>query len=110
MSQQFLYQIIATRPAMLSEGLTPAESAAMSAHFAYLERLLAEGTLILAGRTQNTDADSFGIAIIRVDSEDAARAIMRNDPAVLGGVVTPKLYPYKVALISQANVAGEEET
>ncbi len=103
MQQQFLYRIIATRPAMLSEGLTAAESAAMAAHFAYLQRLLAEGRLILAGRTQNTDEDSFGIAIITADSEDAARAIMQHDPAVLGGVVTPKLYPYRVALISQAN-------
>jgi uncharacterized protein len=107
LSQQFLYRIIATRPTMLSEGLTPAESAAMSEHFAYLQGLLAAGSLILAGRTQNTDADSFGITIINADSEAAAQEIMRHDPAVVHGVVTPKLYPYYVALISQANAEGE---
>jgi uncharacterized protein len=102
-SQQFLYLIFPTRPTMLTEGLTPIESAVMAEHFAYLQRLLAEGSLILAGRTQNNDAETFGLAIICAESDDEAHEIMLHDPAVVGGVMTSKIYPYRVALISQVN-------
>ena len=36
---QYLYQIFPTRAAMLTEGLTDAESSVMSQHFAYVSRL-----------------------------------------------------------------------
>ncbi len=35
----------------------------------------------LAGRTTNTDASSFGVVILEVNDEEAAREVMANDPA-----------------------------
>lgn len=96
---QFLYRVQPARPAMLSVGPTPEEAAIVADHFNYLKDLTAEGVLILAGRTQTTDEASFGIIIFRAESEDAARAIMNNDPAVARGVFRASLFPYKVALM-----------
>jgi uncharacterized protein len=103
-AKQYLYRIIPTRTNMLAEGLTPHESETMAKHFVYLQQLTRDGILILAGRTLNTDEDSFGITVIKANSEEDARTIMNNDPAVKQGVVHAKLFPYRVALISEANV------
>jgi len=69
-------------------------------HFAYLKSLNEQGALILAGRTQTSDDKSFGIVIFKTTSEDAARKVMENDPAVKQGVMNAELFPYRVALIT----------
>lgn len=97
---QFLYKIQPTRIEMLSEGSTLEEAEVISAHFEYLSNLLEAGILILAGRTLNTDETSFGIVILGADSENTAREIMENDPAVKNGVMTAALFPYRVALMA----------
>lgn len=87
---------------MLSDGPTPEEEAIVSQHFSYLRRLTDEGTVILAGRTLNTDVSSFGIVIFDAESEQAAHAVMNNDPAVKSGVMRAKLFPYRIALMANA--------
>jgi uncharacterized protein len=99
----YLYRIQPTRPAMLTEGTTPEEDTLVGEHFDYLKSLLSKGVLILAGRTLNTDETSFGIVVFKADSEQAAREIVDNDPAVRNGVMHATLFPYRVALISEAN-------
>jgi uncharacterized protein YciI len=96
---QFLYYLQPTRLGMLTEGPTPQEAETVSRHFAYLKDLTEKGVMILMGRTQNNDENTFGIAIFEAEDESAARKIMENDPAVAGGVMRATLYPYKVALM-----------
>ncbi len=96
---EFLYTLRVTRAEMLSEGPTPDEEAATARHFKYLKGLNEKGTVLLAGRTQNTDESSFGIVILDVDSEDAARAIQEADPAITSGIMRSELFPYRVALM-----------
>lgn len=67
--------------------------------------------MLLFGRTQNSDAPTFGSAIFRAESEDEGRSIMSNDPAVKEGVMRAELYPYKVAglnvrMANRLNAAG----
>ncbi|MCP4423628.1 MAG: hypothetical protein GY803_03960 [Chloroflexi bacterium] len=100
-SQQFLYKIQPTRPEMLSEGATEAESAIVSQHFNYLKDLSERGVVLLAGRTLNADESSFGIVIFAAESEAAAQLIVDNDPAVSQGVMRAKLYPYRIALMAK---------
>lgn len=102
---QYLYRIQATRPAMLTDGPTDHEAATMATHFAYLKHLTETGVMILVGRTLNTDPSCFGLAVFQADNDEAARAIMTNDPAVQGGVMHAELFPYRVALISERNAA-----
>jgi len=96
---QFIYVLKPTRLEMLTQGATPEEIETVSRHFAYLKDLTEKGVMILMGRTQNNDESTFGIAIFEAEDESTARRIMENDPAVMGGVMTATLYPYKIALM-----------
>jgi uncharacterized protein YciI len=96
---QFIYVLKPIRLGMLTEGPTPDEVDTVSRHFAYFQDLTEKGIMILMGRTQNNDESTFGIAVFETEDESAARQIMENDPAVLGGVMTATLYPYKIALM-----------
>ncbi len=101
---QYLYQIQPTRIEMVSVGPMPDEQEIVAQHFDYLKRLLAEGALILAGRTTNGDDTTFGIVIFNANSDAEACRIVEQDPAVSGGVMRATLFPYRVALIAEANV------
>ena len=97
--QQFLYRIQPTRPEMLSEGTTSEEDRIVGEHFAYLKNLAEKGTVILAGRTLNTDPSSFGIIIFLAESEADAQSIIQADPAVQQGVMNAELFPYRIAIL-----------
>ena len=62
-----------------------------------------KGIVILAGRTQNTDYSSFGICIFKAESEEEARTIVQNDPAVKNRAMRDELFPYKIALLKAEN-------
>jgi uncharacterized protein YciI len=100
---QYLYRIQPTRPEMVASGPTPQEQEIVAAHFEYLKQLTADGVMILVGRTLNTDASTFGIAIFKAETEEEARAIMLADPAVANGVMRAELFPYRIALMREQN-------
>lgn len=97
----YLYRIRPTRVAMLTEGPTDEEGRAIDDHFSYLQALTKIGTVLLAGRTQTTGPESFGIVIFRAESAEAAERLVRDDPAVARGVMDAALYPYRIALLSE---------
>jgi uncharacterized protein YciI len=101
-TSQYLYKIQAVRPEMVSDGPTPEEAATIERHSDYLRRLAERGVIVLGGRTLNADASTFGIVIFEADSEDAALAIMNDDPAVSEGVMRAELYPYRIAFMRGA--------
>ena len=92
------------RPAMLTEGSTEMESKTVSEHFEYLKGLTDEGVVMLAGRTQNKDYSGFGIVIFKAESDEKAREIMDNDPAVKNRVFRAELFAYKISLFDPENV------
>lgn len=100
---QYLYRLQPTRLAMLTDGPSEAEATAIGAHFAYLQALLAAGGLILAGRTMNSDATTFGVAIFYAPDLPSAEATMAGDPAVAAGVMSAELFAFHTALVSEAN-------
>jgi uncharacterized protein YciI len=77
--------------------MTDEERAAWGVHFERLQRLLADGTLIMAGPTLGSV--NTGIAVIEAPDEDAARAIMEADPAIAGGHARGELRPFRVSLL-----------
>jgi uncharacterized protein YciI len=101
MTKQWLYKIQPVRPDMLHAGPTKKEQELISKHFSYLKDLTGKGVVILAGRTLNTDKTGFGIIIFQAETEEAARRIVNNDPAVTNKVMKAELYPYSVALLSE---------
>lgn len=101
--KQFLYKLRAKRVAMMFQGPNEQEVEVFEQHFNYLKDLTDRGVVILAGRTQNNDESAFAIVILRAESEEAARAIMINDPAVKRGVMGAQLFPYRVAHMAAAS-------
>lgn len=95
---QFIYMVRPTRLGMLAEGPTAEEENIIGRHFAYLKHLAERGIVLLAGRTQDSDESSFGIVILQTGSEEEARVIMENDPAVKGKVMSARLHPYRIAI------------
>jgi len=95
---QFCYVLKPGRPDMLVTGLDEAEEAVVQEHFAYLAKLTEKGVVKLAGRTDTTGPESFGICIFDAEGAEAARALMEKDPAVREGVMTAELFPFRLAL------------
>jgi len=104
---QFLYRIVPTRTAMLTDGPTADEQRIVGEHFAYLQALVARGVVLMAGRTLNRDERTFGIVIFQAADDAQARSLMQDDPAVRDGVMRAELFPYRVALWSDAGPAEE---
>jgi uncharacterized protein len=97
-TRHYLYRIQPTRHEMLIEGGTPEEAEVIGEHFAYLERLTREGVAILVGRTLTTGEETMGIVIFAAHSDEEAHALMSADPAVSKGVMSAKLFPFRIAL------------
>ena len=91
--QHFVYQIRPARPGF-AQGMTPEERAAMTAHGEYLARLLAEGKLVIAGPCLDF---AFGLAVLETETEEEARRVMENDPAVVSGVMHTEFHPFKLS-------------
>ena len=102
-TNHYLYRIQPTRHEMLTTGTTPEEEEIIGEHFTYLKRLTTEGVAILVGRTLTTDQDSMGIVIFKARSDEEARALMNEDPAVSKGVMSAKLFPFRIALQAAAH-------
>ena len=95
--KQFLY-ILRLVPELLDErSWIEQQEGAVGEHFSRLQGLLDDGQLILAGRT--LDDNPQGLVILEVETEEEARELMETDPAVVHGVMTAELFPYRVALM-----------
>jgi uncharacterized protein YciI len=77
--------------------MTEAEQAVWGEHFERLQRLLAEGVLILAGPTLGSV--NTGVAVLEAPDEAAARRLMEEDPAIASGIATGELRPFRVSLL-----------
>lgn len=96
----YLYRVTPTRDGFLLAS-TPREDAIVSRHFKYLQALTAQGVVLLAGRTLHTDKTSHGLVVLDTNSEEDARNLMENDPAVKAGIFRAELFPFSVALVSE---------
>ncbi len=99
-SSQFIYVLKAARLQMLTDAATPQENEILTQHVEHLQALARRDVVLLAGRSQTADADTFGIVILRAPSQAAAAELMASDPAVAQGVMTATLFPYQVAAVS----------
>jgi uncharacterized protein YciI len=77
--------------------MTPEEERVWGLHFERLKRMLADGTLIMAGPTLGRI--NTGIAVIEAPDEASARRIMEEDPTIASGIATGELRGFGVALL-----------
>jgi len=77
--------------------MTEDERAVWGTHFERLQRLLAEGVMILVGPTLGPI--NTGIAVFEAPDEESARRIMDEDPAIASGIARGELRPFSVSLL-----------
>lgn len=76
------------------DGWTEKDNKIVGIHFKYITELYEKGVVKYVGRTVD-ERSSFGIVVFEAGSEDEAREIMENDPALINGLMTAKVYPFK---------------
>jgi uncharacterized protein YciI len=91
---EYLYLIRPVRPGSI-DGFTSEEESILEAHFQYLQAKLQEGILLLAGPCLD---HTLGIVLLRANSLSEAEAVMCQDPAVAGGVMTAEIHPFRISL------------
>lgn len=91
----YAYFIRPARDTFLHDA-TEAEMAIVGEHFAYLQRLLEMGKLVMAGRREDA---KLGIGIFEVESLQEAEQIAGEDPAVKAGVFLSELAEFRIALM-----------
>ena len=77
--------------------MTEDERAVWGTHFERLQRLLAEGVMILVGPTLGPI--NTGIAVFEAPDEESARRIMDEDPAIASGIARGELRPFRAAYV-----------
>jgi uncharacterized protein YciI len=77
--------------------MTDDEKQVWGVHFERLQRLTAEGVMILVGPTLGPV--NTGIAVFEAEDEAAARTIMEEDPVISSGIARGELRPFRVALL-----------
>ena len=96
--EQFVY-VLRVAPGFHDERQwTEKDSAVVGRHVDRLARAARSGQVILAGRTTEALAKTFGIVIFEAENVEAARQFMEADPAVVAGLMSASLHPYTVAL------------
>jgi len=79
----FVLRLIAPRP-NFAQTLTESERAIMGRHAAHWSPYLERGDMVVFGPVL-TDDDSFGLAVVETDDEQALREFAAQDPVVTTG-------------------------
>ena len=91
--------LVVLRPVRAEMPFAPTDDEAriVAEHYAYLERLRAEGRLVLAGPSA-LPGDSFGLGVFDQGDRAAVEAILAEDPAVANGIMTAEIRPFRIAV------------
>jgi uncharacterized protein len=87
----FLYRLQPPRPTF-SQDLDAQEAEVMQRHVVYWQGLLARGVAIAFGPVLDP-RDPWGLGLLEVGDEAAARAIGDDDPAVQSGTCSYRVVP-----------------
>ena len=98
-SQYFFYKLVAPR-ASFHLDMNDDEKSAMAQHMQYWAALTEKRISVLYGPVFDP-AGVWGLAVIEVNSEEGAREVGENDPAVSSGVCKFELLPMQIGMIRQ---------
>jgi uncharacterized protein len=85
----FVLRLIAPRP-NFAQTLTESEREIMNRHAAHWRPYLERGDMVVFGPVL-TDDDSYGLAVVETDDEQALRAFAAQDPVVTTGTAAFEL-------------------
>jgi uncharacterized protein YciI len=90
----FLYRLQPPR-ASFAQDMSAAEAEVMERHVGYWQDLLKRGVALAFGPVLHPK-DPWGLGLLDLEDEHAARAIGDADPAVAGGVCTYEVVPIEL--------------
>ena len=88
-------------PDFEKRGPRPEDMPVMQDHVKYMRTLAEQGSSVFAGHTLTHGDNSFGLIVVKADSEAAARKIMEADPIVHAGLVLGTVIPFGVATVGK---------
>jgi uncharacterized protein YciI len=90
----FLYRLLPPRPTF-AQDMSSAEADVMRRHVAYWRDLLNRDVALAFGPVLDRE-DRWGLGLLDLEDEQAARAIGASDPAVEIGTCTYKVVPMRL--------------
>lgn len=90
----FLYRLLPPRPSF-AQDMSPAEAGVMERHVAYWQDLLNRDVALAFGPVLDPE-DPWGLGLLDLDDEQAARGIGDSDPAVQSGTCTYEVVPMQL--------------
>jgi uncharacterized protein YciI len=93
----FVYRLIPPRPTF-DQDMNDEERAIMGRHAEYWSGLMEAGRVVVYGPVRDSTG-SWGLGVIRAESEEVARQIADDDPAVREGLATTDLGKMVVAIV-----------
>jgi uncharacterized protein YciI len=93
----YVYRLIPPRPTF-DRDMSDGESEIMEQHFSYWQGVLDRGKVVVYGPVSDP-AGTWGLAVIEAETDDDARALGVDDPAVKSGMATFEIYPMPLAVV-----------
>jgi len=90
----FLYRLLPPRPTFAQE-MSPAEAEVMQRHVGYWQDLLNRDVALAFGPVLDPE-DPWGLGLLDLEDEQAARAIGESDPAVESGTCGYEVVPIQL--------------
>lgn len=104
-TRQYIGRLTPVRPDLLAAGPTAEELATIREHAARLQRLTAEGSVAMVGRTTHAGTDAWFVVVFWAESDEAALAFLNADPCVAHGVMRAELFPFEVLTLNPSSAA-----
>jgi len=98
--KSYVLVILKTGPAVIEKGAK--RDSLFAGHFSNMDRLAADGKLIIAGPIGTNEKSYRGIFILNTATLDEAREILKSDPTIRTGIFETDLFEwYGSAAISE---------
>lgn len=74
-------------------------------HFLYYQEMEKKGIVLFGGRTDYKEDNPamFGIIVFKSGSAENAEKVMKNDPAIMGGIMQGTIHPFVIAFGNSPN-------
>ena len=90
----FLYRLLPPRPSF-PQDMSPEETDVMNRHLGYWQDLLDRKVALAFGPVLDPEG-TWGLGLLDLDDEQAARAVGEDDPAVRSGTCTYEVVPMQL--------------
>jgi uncharacterized protein YciI len=94
---QYVYTVQVSRLGMLKDP-TAHERNIAGQHLTYMGDLFDDGVAIFGGAVGVRDSRHKGVVIYQAEDDDAAKAVLHNDPAVKSRIMRGRWFPFRLSL------------